>query len=124
MFTRLTATVIISAPDASWAFTITAGEVYLPVPTISREPNDLPAMTRVSITSSTTDEIYNLDTVAVVDDGVDVRRSLEDLKVVLHRHAARIDFEPAEQLDDRQRTRKLHRIAVERDVQTTIDSNV
>ena len=37
MFTRRTATVIISAPEASCACTITAGDEYLPVPTKSRE---------------------------------------------------------------------------------------
>src|SRR4051794_22168688 len=49
MFPRRPATVIISAPDASCARTITAGDVYLPVPTISREENALPAITRLSM---------------------------------------------------------------------------
>ena len=44
MFTRRTATVIISAPDASCAFTITAGDEYLPVPTRRRDENVLPAI--------------------------------------------------------------------------------
>ena len=44
MFTRRTATVIISAPEASCACTITAGDEYLPVPTISRDENVLPAI--------------------------------------------------------------------------------
>jgi hypothetical protein len=46
MFTRRTATVIMSAPDASCALTMTAGDEYLPVPTMRREENVLPAMTR------------------------------------------------------------------------------
>jgi hypothetical protein len=50
MFTRLTATVIISAPDASCAFTMTDGEEYLPVPTINREVNVLSAIVKLSIT--------------------------------------------------------------------------
>ena len=44
MFTRRTATVIISAPDASCACTMTAGEEYLPVPTIRRDENVLSAI--------------------------------------------------------------------------------
>ena len=44
MFTRRTATVIMSAPEASCACTITAGDEYLPVPTISRDENVLSAM--------------------------------------------------------------------------------
>ena len=50
MFTRRTATVIISAPDASCAFTITDGDEYLPVPTIRRDVKVLPAMVKVSMT--------------------------------------------------------------------------
>jgi len=37
MFTRRTATVIISAPEASCACTMMAGDEYLPVPTMRRE---------------------------------------------------------------------------------------
>src|SRR5206468_2069460 len=125
MFTRLTATVTISAPDASCACIITAGEVYLPVPTIRRDSNDFPAMTRLScIRLSTTDEVHDFHAIAVPDDGVRVRRALEHVEVVLDRDPARIDLEPAEQLDHRQRSRDLHRIAVEHDLQTTVDSNV
>src|SRR5436190_4424330 len=122
MFTRLTATVTISAPDASWAFTITAGDEYLPVPTIRRDANDLPAMTRLSMSSSTADEIDDLDAVAVADHGVCIGGALQHVEVVLDRDASRIDVEPAEQLDHRQRLRDLDGIAVDRNVQTTVDS--
>jgi hypothetical protein len=50
MLTRRTATVIISAPEASCAWTMTAGDEYLPVPTISRDVNVLSAMVKISIT--------------------------------------------------------------------------
>ena len=46
MFTRRTATVIISAPDASCACTITAGDEYLPVPTKRRDENVLSAIVK------------------------------------------------------------------------------
>src|SRR5437016_2530488 len=57
MFTRLTATVIISAPDASWALIITAGELYLPVPTMRRDEKILSAITKVSIVLRRTIEV-------------------------------------------------------------------
>ena len=50
MFTRLTATVIISAPEASCAFTMTDGDEYLPVPTMRREVKVLSAIVKVSMT--------------------------------------------------------------------------
>ena len=50
IFTRRTATVIISAPEASCALTITAGDEYLPVPTISRDVKVLSAMVKLSMT--------------------------------------------------------------------------
>src|SRR5262245_65931987 len=52
MFTRRTATVTMSAPDASCACAITACEEYLPVPTMSRDVNVRPAITNgVSVNS-------------------------------------------------------------------------
>ena len=52
MFTRRTATVTMSAPEASCACAITACDEYLPVPTISRDVNVRPAMTNgVSVNS-------------------------------------------------------------------------
>ena len=54
MFTRRTATVTMSAPDASWPARITACDGYLPVPTMSRDANVRPAMTNgVSVTIPT-----------------------------------------------------------------------
>ena len=44
MFTRRTATVTMSAPDASCARCMTANDEYLPVPTIRRDANSRPAM--------------------------------------------------------------------------------
>src|SRR5712671_6371009 len=52
MFTRRTATVIISAPEASCAWTMTAGEEYLPVPTIRRDENVLSAIVNKSTGST------------------------------------------------------------------------
>ena len=45
MFTRRTATVTMSAPEASWAWAMTMFDGYLPVPTMRRDRNVRPAMT-------------------------------------------------------------------------------
>ena len=110
MFTRLTATVIISAPDASCAFTITAGEVYLPVPTMRREENRLSAISSMVVgrtlarrLSAAADEVDDFHLIAVVDECVSERRVLEHDEVVLDRDAAGIDVQPAEQLAHRKR---------------------
>src|SRR5689334_10641307 len=51
MFTRRTATVTMSAPEASCACAMIGCDEYLPVPTIRREANVRPAMTKgVSVT--------------------------------------------------------------------------
>ena len=70
MFTRRTATVTISAPEASCACIITACDGYLPVPMIRREVNVRPAIVSGSMRLSATDEVDDLDLVAVVDDSV------------------------------------------------------
>src|SRR5436309_10551684 len=44
--TRRRATVTIWAPEASWACFMTSIDAYLPVPTIRRDENSLPPMTR------------------------------------------------------------------------------
>jgi hypothetical protein len=49
MFTRRTATVTMSAPDASWARTMTDGDEYFPVPTMSRDAKVFPAIVKLSI---------------------------------------------------------------------------
>ena len=49
MLTRRTATVTISAPDASTAAAFCSKLLYLPVPTISREVKVLPATLQVSL---------------------------------------------------------------------------
>lgn len=106
---------------------MTAGELYLPVPTISRDVNVLPAMTRLSSMIdprlATAHEVDDFDAIAVVNDRVRVCRTLEHGEIVLDRDAARINLEPAEQFDHRQRTADLDRVAVERNLQTEFDFN-
>src|SRR5438093_9332434 len=111
MFTRLTATVIISAPDASCAFTITAGELYLPVPTMRREENRLSAISSMIVgrawprrASAAADEVDDFHLIAVADERVRECGALEYDEVVLDRDAAGIDIQPAEQFAHRQDT--------------------
>ena len=97
--TRRTATVIISAPEASWARTITVGDEYFPVPTIRREENARPAMTRLSIDAlepglSAADEIDDFHLVARVDRRLVERRPLDDNEIVFDGNAAGVDVQP------------------------------
>ena len=80
IFTRRTATVTISAPDASTAAAFSSKLLYLPVPTISREVKVRPA-TRPAVGldvllrghSPASDEMHDLIIVAVLD--ADLRRA-------------------------------------------------
>src|SRR6185369_6598843 len=66
-FTRLTATVMICAPDASRALAVSSLLAYLPVPTIRREVNSRPAITSLSLFAilSSTDKVHDLDLVTI-----------------------------------------------------------
>src|SRR5262245_26879301 len=131
MFTRRTATVTISAPEAAWACCMTAGDEYLPVPTMRRDANDLPAIVKASIQASGSGlqasgafgfrpsvpaayEVHDLDCVAVPHlDGVE-RGPLQDDQVVLDRDAPRVDFQLSEQRGNSQRPGNLIRVAVQK----------
>src|SRR3954469_25094283 len=86
-FTRRTATVTISAPDASIARAVSSKSLYLPVPTRRRERKRLPATSKASSPavwvdcgwmefmrlvldcSTAADEVHDLKAVAVHDLG-------------------------------------------------------
>src|SRR5687767_5974613 len=132
MFRRRTATVTMSAPDASCACAITAFDEYFPVPTMSREMNVRPAITNgVSVNSrlptpnsqplptpnsqqspidnqqpidqskivnrqcclSASNEVHDLERIALADDDLGEGVALDDLQIVLDRHSTRIDLE-------------------------------
>src|SRR5436190_22022967 len=117
MFTRLTATVTISAPDASCALTITACDEYFPVPMMRRDENVLPEMEKVSMlvrpTLSATYEIDDLDLIALAHNAAVKRPTLEDDEAVLDGHAACCDRERSQQVTDRERTGKDEASAVQ-----------
>src|SRR5205814_495960 len=106
MFTRRTATVIISAPDASCARTITAGEEYLPVPTINRDVNVLSAVVRrsmVLLAGSAAGEVHDLHLVALGDARRVEPAALEHDAIGLDGDAPRIDRQLTEERRHRQR---------------------
>src|SRR5688500_16943905 len=108
MLTRRTATVTISAPDASTAAAFCSKLLYLPVPTISREAKRRPAthqpssfaeaMEDASSTSATPDEGDDLIFVAIFHLHLIERRARHDLQVALHRDLGRLEPELRGQL--------------------------
>src|SRR2546423_10336298 len=118
MFTRRTATVTMSAPDAACACAITACDEYLPVPTMSREEKVRPAMVKgVSVISerlSATHEVDDFDAIAVSDQRRRERAAPHNHEVVFDGHAPRIDVEPFEKLLHGQRLLEIVGIPVER----------
>src|SRR5688572_6809975 len=117
MFTRRTATVTMSVPDTSCTCRITACEGYLPVPTMSRERNVRPAMTKgVSMLElAAADGVHDLHAVAFPHHRRLERASLDDLEVVLDGHASRIDVEPGQQIQHRHGPFQFKPLAVEGD---------
>src|SRR6266581_4146243 len=117
MFTRRTATVIISAPDASCARAISAGDEYFPVPTMSLEVNILSAMVKVSaiVGLPAAYEVDDFDFIAFADRRALERVALDDDEVVLDGDAARIDVELSEQRVDAHRCGDFEWIAVHSD---------
>src|SRR5262245_56104071 len=132
MFTRRTATVTMSAPDASCACAMTACEEYLPVPTMSRERNVLSAMVKaVSVIAawcfvpsyplcpaclSAAHEVDDLQPIAFAHHRVGKSVVLDDREVVLDGHTPGIDLQRHEEIGDRQRPLELERFSVERDL--------
>src|SRR6187200_2083926 len=140
MFTRRTATVTISAPDAACACAITACDGYLPVPTMRRDLKVRPAIVNgMSVNAQlptsnsqwrvayrlpptayyrdlpTPNEVHDLHRVAFADEDVRIGLALDDVQVVFNRHAARIDVELREERGHRQRAVELEAFAVEDD---------
>src|SRR5215470_270886 len=90
ILTRLTATVTISAPDASTAAAFSSRLLYLPVPTMRRELNVLPATVQVSdctdwgaFTLAPSDEMDDLVRIALIDLHIPERQTGHDLEIPL-----------------------------------------
>src|SRR6266516_2594643 len=123
--TRRTATVTISAPDASIARCIVSLSRYFPVPTRRREWTVRPAMvsgvsrttsTVVVIRSPASHEMHQLDRVARGDLHLAERRAAHDRAVVLHHHGARVERQRLQQLEQGGAARHRPLLPVHRDV--------
>src|SRR5688500_17713952 len=112
-----------SAPEARCASAITAWEGYFPVPTIKRDRNVRPAITKgsenMSPAHSSPHEIHDLDFVAVADERRRVAIALDDRQVVLDGDETRIDLQMFQQLQDRELGAELQGIAVDANSQLT-----
>src|SRR5688572_23973082 len=100
MFTRRTATVTISAPDASTAAALCSKLLYLPVPTMSREVNRRPATSQPSSISAASDKGDDLIFVAILHLDLAQRRARHDLQIALDRDLGRLESELERQLGD------------------------
>src|SRR5690348_9730345 len=107
--TRRTATVTISAPEASMARTMVSLSRYFPVPTIRRDWNVRPPIlkgvsrsvsTAVVIASTPSDEVHQLDRIPFGDGHAGETGASHDGAVVLHHHDPRIELERREQLEE------------------------
>src|SRR3954468_20953958 len=106
-FTRRTATVTISAPDASTAAAFSSKLLYLPVPTISREVKLRPATVQPSAlmscctpTSATSDKMHDLERVPVFDANLAERGARDDLEVPLDGNAPGVQPKLVQHLDE------------------------
>src|SRR5207247_105206 len=132
--TRRTATVTMSAPEASWASRMTWRVGYLPVPTMRRDRNSRPARINESLMisivpplprtpsqagrggSAAADEGDDLERVAVVESHRGVLGAGHDPAIVLDRDRLAFEGEPAEELRQRGAGGHGHGLPVHRDV--------
>src|SRR5262245_2999575 len=120
MSRRRTATVTISAPDASSAALVCSRSLYLPVPTIRREPSSRVSMrSRSDMTApwclAPAHELHDLELIAVAQGRGRVQGARHDFTVALHGDRAGLDAELHEQRRDRDAGRDLARLAVDLD---------
>src|SRR4051812_6088804 len=135
-FTRRTATVTMSAPEAACAWAITACDEYLPVPTMRREAKVRPAMTNGSLVIAdlhdhrqrgtapaltAADEVHDLDLVALGDHRRVVGGALDHELVALDGHAPCVDVELRQQRAHAQRLGEIVRVAVQSDGHSRVE---
>src|SRR5262245_32870813 len=122
MFTRRTATVTISAPEASTARRVSSNDRYFPVPTMSREPYSRPASVKVSfidIASPASHEVDHLDRVPVAKDGRAVLGARHDGAVHLHGDSPRAEAERGDEISHRRPGGDRSRLVIEDDLHDT-----
>src|SRR5262245_64778294 len=125
MFTRRTATVMISAPAASVARRVSSNERYLPLPTMSRERYSRPARTNGSMVlmvgSTASDELDDLDGVAVAERGGCVVGARHDGAIHLDGDAPRPEVERRDQIGHGRTVRQRARLVVHRHLHVSRD---
>src|SRR5262245_57700519 len=121
ILTRRTATVTISAPDASSAAAFCSKSLYLPVPTISREVKVRPATVQVSLNSTPANEVDDLIGVAVLDEHLAKGRARDDLQIALDRDPVRIEPDLGDQLGQRRPAGNAAMFAVDDDSRSTVE---
>src|SRR6185369_9547324 len=107
MFTRRTATVTISAPDASTAAAFSSRLLYLPVPTISRDVKVRPATVQLSgetdcgaFNSASSNKMHDLERIAVSDGDLAQSCARDDLEIALTRALLRVETQLTEHRGD------------------------
>src|SRR6266404_1728488 len=130
MFTRRTATVTISAPDALTAAAFSARLLYFPVPTISRELKVRRATVHVSalksccaVNSSTSNKMHDLEIVAVLDADFAEGRTRHDFEVSLDGYPQRIESEAVHHLGHADSARHSTVLAVDPDSKAFIEAH-
>src|SRR5215475_13155103 len=118
MFTRRTATVMISAPDASTARRVSSNDRYFPVPMINRERYSRPASRKgssiVMCRSAASDEVNDLDGVALAQRRRRVRGTRYDRPVELDRDAPPTEPERGHEVGHRRTVGQHMRLVVHR----------
>src|SRR5688572_10866859 len=115
MFTRRTATVTISAPDASTAAAFCSKLLYFPVPTMSREMKRRPATSQPSSISAAADKGDDLIFVAILHLDLAQGRARHDLEIALDRDLGRVEPELQRQLGNAEAGRDAAMLAVDAD---------
>src|SRR5262245_6821276 len=106
---------MISAPAASVARRVSSKDLYLPEPTMSRERYSFPASTNGSVCiSPASDEMDDLDGVAVVERSRAVGRARNHGAVQLDGDAARSEAERRHEIGHGAAVRQLARLVVHR----------
>src|SRR5688572_16625016 len=123
--TRRTATVTISASDASMARIIVSLALYLPVPRTSRERNSRPAIVNglsinvascvIVAMSSASNKVHELKRVAIAHFAIYVLLAIQNLAIVFHHDHAWMQSEAREQISDIEPRLHISRIAIHHD---------
>src|SRR5262245_12992117 len=100
MLTRRTATVTISAPEASTAAAFCSKLLYFPVPTMRREVKRRPATSQPSCPSAAADKGDDFIFVAIFHLHSAERRARHDLEIALDRHLGGLEPQLQRQVGD------------------------